>query len=879
MKKKYFYFSLLLLTFSSFSQRISVNTTQTPTQLINSLFNSGVCANISGVTITPGLQGTGINSPYGSYINNGTGNVFSQGMIISTGFAKRAGDTVITTTLSDNLGSGGDADLANAFSISAPAALADVAYVEFDFVPIKNTISFRYFLASEEYQYDKNYPCQFSDAFAFLLKDNAVGVYTNIALVPGTATPVGISTVHPDLTGVTGGGGCAAVNPNYFNGYNQNPPNIDGTNFNGSTKALVASSSVIPGHSYHIKLVIADYGSTSTNRLFDSAVFIEAGSFDLSGYFTDQNAVTLTGSDVSCSSNPLVLNPVSQILHPTYQWFKDGVAIPAPQGTGSNYPIPVGGTGNYSLVVTDSQSGCVDTIPVLFVQVIDAPTVLPQSFCTGATVANLVANGTNIKWYTSLTGGVAISSSTLLSTGTYYASQTVGSCETTRTPTSINIGSINPTFNTVNPICSGTSLAALPTLSTNGVTGSWLPALNNSATTIYTFTPDAGQCASTYQLTITVNPLPIVTATNVSGCNGNAITLVGSPLGGIFSTGSSTYTGASTTYTYSYTNVNGCSATSSVATITVNPLPTVTSSNVTGCAGSAITLVGSPTGGTFSTGSPTYIGASNTYTYTYTDGNGCSATSSLASISVYPIVIPSFTAIAPICHGTSSVPVLPLTSLEGIQGTWSPSVIDPTVSKSYIFNPTFGQCISTYSLTITVVNSFDFVIKSGCVGTNFILEVITNDVFNSTNANFNWSINNTPIGSNSTTFNVNDYINSLQTTQQFPLIFSLNITDGSGCQKNSSVTVTDLFCNIQKGITPNGDNLNDFFDLQNLNVKKINIFNRYGMKVYSKGGYRNEWYGQSDSNQELPDGTYYYVIEFNSDSSTKTGWIYINREH
>ena len=51
----------------------------------------------------------------------------------------------------------------------------------------------------------------------------------------------------------------------------------------------------------------------------------------------------------------------------------------------------------------------------------------------------------------------------------------------------------------------GTVLAPLPTTSNNGITGAWSPALDNTITTIYTFTPDAGQCADTATLTITVN--------------------------------------------------------------------------------------------------------------------------------------------------------------------------------------------------------------------------------------------------------------------------------------------------------------------------------------------------------------------------------------
>ena len=66
---------------------------------------------------------------------------------------------------------------------------------------------------------------------------------------------------------------------------------------------------------------------------------------------------------------------------------------------------------------------------------------------------------------------------------------------------------ISPAFTTVAPICSGQTLAALPTTSTNGISGVWSPAINNIATTTYTFTPATGQCASAATMTVTINTI------------------------------------------------------------------------------------------------------------------------------------------------------------------------------------------------------------------------------------------------------------------------------------------------------------------------------------------------------------------------------------
>src|SRR5690606_29561011 len=64
---------------------------------------------------------------------------------------------------------------------------------------------------------------------------------------------------------------------------------------------------------------------------------------------------------------------------------------------------------------------------------------------------------------------------------------------------------ITPEFDAVGPFCEGAAIDDLPLVSNNGITGTWSPAINNTVTTEYTFTPDDNQCATTTTLTITID--------------------------------------------------------------------------------------------------------------------------------------------------------------------------------------------------------------------------------------------------------------------------------------------------------------------------------------------------------------------------------------
>lgn len=352
-----------------------------------------------------------------------------------------------------------------------------------------------------------------------------------------------------------------------------------------------------------------------------------------------------------------------------------------------------------------------------------------------------------------------------------------------------------PTFNSVNPICVGASLSPLPTTSTNSITGTWSPALNNSATTTYTFVPTSGQCIANGTLTITVNP-------NVT------------PL---FATINPICFGA-----------------------TVAPLPTTSNNSITG------------------TWSPALNNLATT-TYTFTPAAGQCASNGSSTVVVTPNVTPSFTQVPAICSG-AALSALPTISNNAITGNWSPA-INNSATTNYTFTPSIGQCANTASMTINVTPFPQFTIIKGCDGSNFVMSAVGVGTLNASYIwynNLHQNIGTTP---------------SIRVTNEGN--YSLELSN-NGCSEEKPVSVNNIQCTIPKGISPNDDGNNDIFDLSNLNVQKLQIYNRYGLEVYSKSDYTNEWTGKSNSGDELPDGTYYFVVQYTNGKS-KTGWVYINK--
>lgn len=117
-------------------------------------------------------------------------------------------------------------------------------------------------------------------------------------------------------------------------------------------------------------------------------------------------------------------------------------------------------------------------------------------------------------------------------------------------------------------------------------------------------------------------------------------------------------------------------------------------------------------------------------------------------------------------------------------------------------------------------------------------------------------------------------------TPPYTLTYTLTVTDVNGCSDTDAVMVTfvkDYNVIISNLITANGDGYNDVWNIQNIEFypnNKVTIYNRNGMQVFEQEGYMNNWAGTYNG-AELPDGTYYYVLEFTDSGDTVKGAVTI----
>ncbi|WP_298497249.1 T9SS type B sorting domain-containing protein [uncultured Algibacter sp.] len=319
-----------------FSQQISIDDTVALQPLIEDNLVNG-CVNITNINSSVNGATSGFASY--AYFERGSSNFpFENGIMLSTGGATSGGNAERTPTLSEGSNTWGtDPDLETALGITNTV---NATSIEFDFTSISNQFQFNYLLASEEY-FGIN-PCQFSDGFVFLIREaGTTDPYQNIALIPGTTTPVNTNTIHDEIFGV-----CPAQNDQYFQGYN-----LGDTNYNGRTTVLTATGSIQPNVTYHIKLIIAD----QTDGTFDSAVFIEGDSFrvlDLGEDLTTCASFTTLDADLE---NPLV----------SYAWYLNDVLITG--AVGPTYTAVQDGTYRVEASVPVDGTNCIEEDEIVVV--------------------------------------------------------------------------------------------------------------------------------------------------------------------------------------------------------------------------------------------------------------------------------------------------------------------------------------------------------------------------------------------------------------------------------------------------------------------------------------------------------------------------------
>jgi gliding motility-associated-like protein len=322
-----------------------------------------------------------------------------------------------------------------------------------------------------------------------------------------------------------------------------------------------------------------------------------------------------------------------------------------------------------------------------------------------------------------------------------------------------------PSFATIAPVCFG-SVISLPLLSTNGVSGTWSPSFDATATTTYIFTPNPGQCSNTTTIQVDIIPIPVGTAspiteticslqstgislsssisgitfswtatsTDVSGAipdNGNVISQILTATGTLV--GNVIYT-----ITPSY---NGCSGIPIQATVLVTPKPiiTATPTNTSICSGNTANIALSSTmpntvfswnlvqtnvtGGLSGTGSSisqnlsTISNASGNAVYAITPNvNGCPGATTIVTITVNPIPVVTVNPALghSICSGTTTAISL---SSPVINTTYDWSVTQTNL------NGTFSASGTTIAQTLTTVlpsiGTATYVISptaQGCIG-------------------------------------------------------------------------------------------------------------------------------------------------------------------
>ncbi|WP_185965488.1 choice-of-anchor J domain-containing protein [Flavobacterium zepuense] len=842
-------------------QPIAVSTTQyTNTQLITDLFMDTACTDISNVVASSGpehgLSTTGI----GYFSQNQSDFMLPEGIALTTGD--------VTKTVGPNYGDGygnllhewwlwdGDADLNTSMAQAGfqgtsgsvgPSYMATT--LEFDFVPKGTQLSFDFIFASEQYG-PGSVQCFNSFAFAFLLTDSN-GNTTNMAVVPDTNTPVGVTSIR---NAAVGNFICDAQNEGYFDEYNEGNGLENNTpiNFNGHTVPLKAKADLNPNEQYHLKLVVADWTGGSYG---DSGVFI--GKAEISVEVDLGPDLLVSTNTAVCANGEHTITTGLNADDYDFIWTRDGEIL-----TGeTNATLTITQPGTYAVQVIAEGDTCAlaqDSVVIEFYPSVESVTGNPE---------NLTAcDNDGFAQFDFSVSTIAIVQGT--TTGPYEVSYHL-----THDAAQNNTGALPLTYQNA----------------TQGVQ------------TIYVRIYDTTiQCYGIKSFTISVHNIPEFTVNDITGlCTAatGTITVVPvnyDPLDVTYTwtrdsqpltdtTANLTITSAGV-YTVTVNN-HGCVTTKTV-TVTAIPAPPVDEiADATACESYILPALSAgntyhtlPNGGGITLNAGETISSSQTIYVLAQNAAGCTAESNFI-VTINPL--PQFSLSAPV--NACSAAMIDVTvvaqnfdqaaatyswSLNGTPVDGSGPVLEGIDFGTYAVTVTLNGCSVTKNIVVVKNNdAVAIAFTEGCEDDIYMLAAIDeNGSFDLETAAYSWT---GPQG-----FTASE--NKFEVIE--PGTYTVTVTTAEGCTGTKQYEVLSTTCDIPKGISPNGDGFNDDFDLTGLDVKRVSIFNRYGKEVYNAANYTNQWHGQASNGDELPTGTYYYVVNRNN-GEAKTGWVYINRQN
>lgn len=409
----------------------------------------------------------------------------------------------------------------------------------------------------------------------------------------------------------------------------------------------------------------------------------------------------------------------------------------------------------------------------------------------------------------------------------------------------------------------------------------------------YTVTiEDANGC--TYTLTdsvgLTTVPSPTVTAQGpTTFCQGGSVVLSSSSAAGnTWSNSATTQTisvNGSGTYSVSVT-ISGCTVTSNTITVTVNPTPTISVNSGNICQGSSTSLTASgastytwspATGLSSANGSPVTANPASTTVYTVdaTDANGC-ITSSTTTVTVNPTpsTAPGLSPDTLFYCLFQTVPSLTATTSGGAVLNWYdqnnvllPSAPTPATNiqgvVTYYVSQSLGICEGPRdSIVIIVVPGPSAAFTSSPAGSILSGQLV---VFTPSQQYpfyvYAWDFGDPSSSNNTSTAAVPSHVYTAAGTYCTQLII---VSTQTGCIDSTTQcldVLNGVVITIPNVFTPNGDLINDVFSIktEGVNSLKCEIYDRWGLKLYSWDSLTGYWDGTTNGKQ-CSDGTYFYVV-------------------